>query len=151
MSSDENMKTVSALLKLVEEARDNNIIVIAATNKYNLLDEAFKARFDGQVYFPLPDKAQIKELLKKSLSSRTRGVALANSEEELNKLSDKLTGYSNRSITFIVDEAAKIARKDTRKNINFDHVLKAIAESELEKSDEKIYKQKTSKRNLGFN
>lgn len=150
MYSDENMKTVSTLLKFVEEARDNNIILIAATNKYNLLDEAFKARFDGQIYFPLPDKTQIAEILKKTLSSREKGKELAQSEENILKLADMLNGFSNRSIVFIVDEAAKFARRNQRHNISFEDVKLAIEKSDLEKSDERKYKQLNRKSAVGF-
>lgn len=150
MHSDENMKTVTTLLKLVEGAKDNGIIIIAATNKYDLLDEAFKARFDGQVYFPLPDEKAIQSLLKHQLSGRKKGEKLAQSEEELKKLSELLKGHSNRSITFIVDEASKLAKRRDRADISFDDVKKAIETTELEKSKEKDYKKSSKARIVGF-
>ena len=150
MHSDENMKTVTTLLKLVEGAKDNGIIIIAATNKYDLLDEAFKARFDGQVYFPLPDEKGIQKLLKHQLSGRKKGEKLAQSEEELKQLSQMLKGYSNRSITFIVDEASKLAKRRNRSDISIDDVKKAIETTELEKSQEKDYKKSSKARIIGF-
>jgi len=150
MANEENMKTVTTLLKLIEGARDNNIIVIAATNKYDLLDEAFKARFDGQVYFPLPNEKEIASLLKHLLSSRKKGVELSNNNEEIETLSKLLKGYSNRSITFIVEEASKTARRRNRDNIIFDDVKCAIETSELEKSKEKDYKKSSKARVVGF-
>lgn len=150
-SSTENQKTTTTLLKLVEGARDKGIIVIAATNKYDMLDDAFKARFDGQIYFGLPDEEQIETLLKSSLSKRTKGQTLASNDEEIKKLTKELKGYSNRSIVFIVDEAAKSARKNQRKEISFDDVIKAINDSELEKLKENDFKKKSkTKRLLGF-
>ena len=149
----EDEKAVSTLLKLVEAARDNNIIIIAATNKFNDLDEAFKARFDGQVYFPLPDNDARIALLKAQLSSRKKGVNLANSNEELQKLSDMLSGFSNRSIVFIVDEASKIARRKLfRSEISFEDFAQAIEKTGLQKSNEKDYKKTDyNPRKLGFN
>ena len=141
-STDENIKTISTLLTLIEEARDDNIIVIAATNKYSMLDEAFKSRFDGQIYFPLPDEEQIEMLLKKVLSSRAKGVKLATSDDEIKALAKKLKGYSSRSIVFILDEASKLARRNNRQDISYDNVLQAIKESELEKPNEQEYKTK---------
>ena len=149
----EDEKAVSTLLKLVEAARDNNIIIIAATNRFNDLDEAFKARFDGQVYFPLPDNEARIALLKAQLSSRKKGVNLANSNEELQKLSDMLSGFSNRSIVFIVDEASKIARRKLfRSDISFEDFAQAIEKTGLQKSNEKDYKKTDyNPRKLGFN
>ena len=150
MKSDENMKTVTTLLKLVETARDNNIIIIAATNKYDLLDEAFKARFDGQVYFPLPKEEEIESLLKYLLNNRKKGVKLANSDDRIKKLASMFKGHSNRSITFIVDEASKLAKRRNRANISFDDVKKALETTELEKSKERDYKKASKARIVGF-
>ena len=150
MRSDENMKTVTTLLKLVESARDNGIIIIAATNKYDLLDEAFKARFDGQVYFPLPTETEIQALLKHLLQARKKGEKLANSASELQELSKLLKGHSNRSITFMVDEASKLAKRRDRADISFEDVKSAINSTELEKSKEKEYKKASKARIVGF-
>ena len=150
MHSDENMKTVTTLLKLVESAKDNGIIIIAATNKYDLLDEAFKARFDGQVYFPLPDDKEIQSLLKHLLEGRNKGKKLAKSKKELEQLSKMMHGHSSRSITFIVDEASKLAKRRDRDNITFEDVKRAIETTELEKSEEKNYKKASKARVIGF-
>ncbi len=150
MHSDENMKTVTTLLKLVEGAKDNGIIIIAATNKYDLLDEAFKARFDGQVYFPLPNETDIQALLKHKLEERKKGVKLSKSKEELEQLSKLLIGHSNRSITFIIDEASKLAKRRERADISFEDMKKAIETTELEKSKEKEYKKASKARIVGF-
>lgn len=151
MKSDENMKTVTTLLKLVESARDNNIIIIAATNKYDLLDEAFKARFDGQVYFPLPKEEEIESLLKYLLNNRKKGIKLANSDEKIKELASMFKGHSNRSITFIVDEASKLAKRRNRDAITFEDVKTALETTELEKSKEKDYKKlSVTKKAIGF-
>ena len=148
--SEENAKTVATLLKLIEGARDDNIIVIAATNKYDDLDEAFKSRFDGQIYFPLFNKDQIKDLLKTLLSSRKKGQNLAQSEDEVDKLSQMLVGYSNRSISFFIEHASKIAKKNQRSDITFNDVKKAIELSEYEKVNEREYKKNDKSRTIGF-
>ena len=150
-SSGENSKATTTLLKLVEIARDYNIIVIGATNKYDLLDQAFKDRFDGQIYFPLPDKEQIKKLVHTSLMQREKGSNLASDTESIDKLAELFKGFSNRSIVIIIDEAAKIARKRSRDNITFDDIKSAIEKTELEKPNEKDYiKSSAKKRTIGF-
>ena len=150
--NDENLKTVSTLLKLVEEAKNSGIILIAATNKYDILDDAFKSRFDSQIYFPLPEQNQIKDLLKLSLSKREKGKALANSDKELEEFSKKLKGYSNRSIAFLVENAAKSARKNGRRDILIQDLENAASNSEFEKVDKINYKKSTnSKKAMGFN
>ncbi|MBQ2984383.1 MAG: ATP-binding protein [Candidatus Gastranaerophilales bacterium] len=150
--SSEDLKVVTTLLKHVEQARDNNIITIAATNKHNLLDEAFVSRFDGQKYIGLPEKEQIINLIKKNLSTKEKGAELALNEDELNSLADEMIGYSNRSIVFILDNAAKIARKDSRSDISAKHIKQALDECDFDKIDESKYEKNRKKSNkIGFN
>lgn len=152
-NSREDAKSVTTLLKHIQEARDNGIIVIAATNRYDILDQAFKSRFDNQQYFGLPDKDQIKALVANSLSKRTKGKALSQNDEELSNLAEKLKGYSNRSIVFIVDESAKIAKRNSRSDITSSDVEAAIKKCDFEKVDESLYKKAEKKKTakLGFN
>ena len=150
-SSDENLKVTATLLKCVQQAKDDNIIVIAATNKYDLLDDAFKARFDGQMYFGLPDEEQIESLLMASLRKREKGYALSRDKKAISTLIKDLKGYSNRSIVFIVDDAAKLAKRRGRQEISLEDVQNAIKNSELEKVKEKDYMKKSkTQAKLGF-
>lgn len=151
-SSGENEKTTATLLKNIEQARDNGIIVFAATNRFDSLDEAFKARFDGQFYIGLPNEETIKSLVEKELSKKQKGQTLASNDEEISELSKMFMGHSNRSIVFILDEAGKIAKKDNRSDINFNHVKEAIEKSDLEKPDESKYisENKKAKSTIGF-
>lgn len=141
----ENSKVTTTLLKFVEGARDIGVIPIAATNKYDLLDDAFVARFDGQKYFGLPDCVQIQTLLKNSLFKRLKGQKLAQDDEAIKRLSNELLGFSNRSIVIIVDIASKLAKRNSRSDISELDIRNAIIQSELEKNDEKKYQKNTSK------
>lgn len=150
-SSSEDIKVVTTLLKLLDEAKENNIIVIAATNKFDLLDEAFVNRFDGQYYIGMPNVEQITELLTKLLSKRAKGEALSKDSQAIKQISLKLEGYSNRSIEFLVNEAAKNARRNSRREITKEDFDYAIKSSDLEKIKEKDFKKHSSKTSpIGF-
>ena len=146
----DDSKVTTTLLKITQEARDNNIIIIAATNKYDMLDEAFSERLGKQVYFPPPDEKQIKNLLIKNLSSRSKGRALASDKNALDELAKKFQRYSARAIDTIIDEAAKTARRDNRRDITFDDVKNALEKSELDRIDEKYYIKEAKKPKVGF-
>ena len=148
--SSEDVKVVTTLLKHVEAAKDNNIIIFAATNKYDLLDEAFVSRFDDQKYIGLPDKEQIVALMVKHFSATEKGKNLSIDSEALEVLAQDLIGYSNRSIVFILEDAAKKAKKDSRSDIMPHHVKQAIKECEFDKIDESKYQKNKKKFNLGF-
>lgn len=139
--SSENLKTTTTLLKIIQEAKDNNIIIIAATNKYRNLDDAFISRFESETYFGLFDEKQIKILLKSSLLKKSKGVKLANDDEALDKLSKKLLGYSNRTIGFIIAQAANEAKNNNRSDITLEIFESVIKKSNYEKVDEANYKK----------
>ena len=139
--SSENLKTTTTLLKIVQEAKDNNIIIIAATNKHNTLDDAFISRFESETYFGLFNQEQIVVLLKSSLAKKSKGQNLANDDKSLERLAKKLVGYSNRTINFIIAQAAKEAKKQNRSEITFEIFDETIKKSNYDKVDESKYKK----------
>ncbi len=148
-SSSENLKTTSSLLKLIQEAKDNNIIIIAATNRRNLIDKALLNRFQSEIYFGLYDEKGIKGLLKEKLGKIEKGKSLSENEEALSEISKELTGYSNRSIVHIIAKSAKIARRNSRSEITIETVRQAIKDCNFEKINDNSYKRAT-KRRIGF-
>jgi len=88
------------------------IIIIAATNKPELIDSAFlrPGRFDKIFYVGLPDKDARKEILKLQLKDRFHKVK----DEEIDQIAEILEGYSGADIEQIIEEAAFLAfkRKD---------------------------------------
>ncbi len=148
-SSRENSKTTSTLLKLIQEAKDNNIIIIAATNRRNLIDAALLNRFQSEIYFGLYDEKGIQGLLKEKLGKIEKGKSLSENEEALSEISKELTGYSNRSIVHIINKSAKIARRNSRSEITIETIRQAIKDCNFEKIDEKSYRR-AEKRRIGF-
>lgn len=111
-SNGESKRVVAQLLTLLDgfEA-DSNIIVIAATNRVEDIDEALlrPGRFDWEIEFPLPTVQDRLEIL------RVRAAVLKTVDplplEELAILSD---GWSGAMLTAIWTEAALLAAGDGR-------------------------------------
>ena len=148
-SSRENSKTTSTLLKLIQEAKDRNIIIIAATNRRNLIDAALLNRFQSEIYFGLYDEKGIQGLLKEKLGKIEKGKSLSENKEGLSEISKELTGYSNRSIVHIINKSAKIARRNSRSEITAETIRQAIKDCNFEKINERIY-QREDQRTFGF-
>jgi katanin p60 ATPase-containing subunit A1 len=80
------------------------VLVIAATNTPEAIDEAVMSRFGKKIEIPLPDFAACREILK--IHTEKKGIGL---EDE--RLYDKLANYcvghkmSGRDITFLCTEA----------------------------------------------
>ncbi|MCA9386910.1 ATP-dependent zinc metalloprotease FtsH [Candidatus Dojkabacteria bacterium] len=91
-----------------------NIIVIAATNRPDVLDRAIlrPGRFDRQVRIEAPDKEGRIEILK--IHSKNKPLA---ANVDLEKVAKRTVGFTGADLENIMNEAAIIAAKDNRKEI----------------------------------
>ncbi len=149
----EQLKQIDTMLQSIDIAKDSNIIIIAATNKYNLIDEAIRSRFDKKISVDVPDFESRKALLKSKLSETSKGKNLAENDEDVNKISEMLDGYSNRSICSICEAAAINALNRDRADIEFMDYEKAITTTSEEKIISKSYEAKNGEKamKIGFN
>ncbi len=149
-NSVEDLKMVGTLLQIIEEARAKNIIVLAATNNFDMVDEALRSRFDDKVYIGLPDDETRRAVLQIHLNKRSKGKALAQNTEELGKVVALTQGFSNRDIAILTDKASLIARKDNRRDITADDFIKPVQENQNMKIQEAKYKDKQTIPRIGF-
>jgi len=86
-----------------------NVVVIAATNRPDILDPALlrPGRFDRLIYVPPPDK----EARKQIFQIHTRKVPLAE-DVDLDKLAEMTEGYTGADIEAVVREAVMIKLRE---------------------------------------
>ncbi|WVV37354.1 ATP-dependent metallopeptidase FtsH/Yme1/Tma family protein [Sulfurospirillum sp. 1612] len=102
MRNDERESTLNQLLTEMDGFEDNSgVIVIGATNKIEVIDEALlrSGRFDRRVFIPLPDLADRKDILQIYLQDKPSRVNL----DEIAKMS---VGFSGAALSTFVNEAA---------------------------------------------
>jgi len=80
---------------------DKPVIVMAATNKPWMLDEAILSRFEKRIHIPLPDKEARKQIFKIHLEKKGFKIQGITYEE----LAELTKGYSGRDIANICKEA----------------------------------------------
>ncbi len=85
------------------------VIVLAATNVADQLDEALKRRFDRVIEVDRPDKEGRLEYLKKAVLERKRSVV---SESAVERLAGQSTGMSIADLERIIHEAAVMAAQE---------------------------------------
>ncbi len=149
-NNEEDSKVVGTLLQIIEEARGNNVIILGATNFYDMLDDAIKSRFDDKIYIGLPDTDTRRSVLKIHLARRKKGQALASNDKELDKVVKLTEGFSNRDIAILTDKAALIARADKRRDIVADDFIIPVKENQNMKVKEDLYKDKSRAKSIGF-
>ncbi|RBI60834.1 ATP-binding protein [halophilic archaeon] len=99
----EHAQVVNEFLAYLDD-EDPNFLVIAATNRPDLLDEAAtrRGRFDQQYELSLPDKDARKAIFRVQLCDRPTAL----DEVEYRELADRSEGLSSADIVGIVDDAA---------------------------------------------
>ncbi|WP_425447080.1 ATP-dependent zinc metalloprotease FtsH [Dethiothermospora halolimnae] len=123
-SSDESDRTLNALLTEMSGFNGGEgIIVIAATNRIDTLDEALlrPGRFDRQIEVGLPDVKARQKILK--LHSRNKPVS---EDVDFNKVAYQTVYFSGAKLESLMNESAMIAAKENRENINMEHIDKAF-------------------------
>ena len=102
---------------------NNGIIIIAATNRPDVLDPALlrPGRFDRQVVVDRPDYAGRKEIL----SVHARGKTLAQ-DVDLDKIARRTPGFTGADLANLLNEAAILAARRNLTEISMDEVNDAI-------------------------
>jgi len=105
-----------------------NVVVIAATNRPDILDPAVlrPGRFDRLIYVPPPDKDALKQILK----IHTRGIPLAK-DATIDEIAPLTAGYCGADIEAVCREAAMTA-------LRHDENTKEITLSDFKKATEII-------------
>jgi len=119
MRNDEREATLNQLLTEMDGFEDSSgIIVIAATNKIEMLDDALlrPGRFDRRVFVSLPNKEERKSILTIYLSNKPHYV-------DLDEIAEMTVGFSGAALSSLVNEAAIHALKNGKKIIEIDDFL----------------------------
>ncbi len=123
-SHDEREQTLNQIL-VEMDGFDNktNIIVIAATNRPDVLDPALlrPGRFDRQVVIDLPDIKDREAILR----IHAKGKPFAE-DVDLKLVAQRTPGFSGADLANVLNESAIMAAKDNQKNIPSQTVLDAI-------------------------
>ncbi len=125
--NDEREQTLNQLLVEMDGFSINSgIIVLAATNRSDVLDNALlrPGRFDRQVVVPLPDLLGREKILQIYLSKIPAGKDI-----NINTIARGTTGFSGADIANLVNEAAIFAaktNKDFVDMIDFEHARDKI-------------------------
>jgi cell division protease FtsH len=121
--NDEREQTLNQLLVEMDGFDENeSIIVIAATNRPDVLDTALRrpGRFDRQVVVPLPDIKGREAILKVHM----RKVSLAD-DVEARIIARGTPGFSGADLSNLVNEAALLAARLNKRVVSMSHLEEA--------------------------
>jgi cell division protease FtsH len=122
-SNDEREQTLNQLLTEMDGfVKNDDIIVIAATNRRDILDTALlrPGRFDRIITIPLPDSKSRKDILNVYLKNKN----LINID--IDTLADLTGGYSGAELKNLINEAAINAARMGQSIINQKNIIDAL-------------------------
>jgi cell division protease FtsH len=121
---DEREQTLNQILVEMDGFETGvNVIVLAATNRADVLDPALlrPGRFDRRVNMPLPERKDREAILKVHFKNKP-----ADESVNLSALSKKTTGMAGADLANLANEAAIVAARNNRKIINNKDITEAF-------------------------
>lgn len=123
-SNDERENTLNQLLTEMDGfATDTSVIVLAATNRADVLDQALMrpGRFDRSIYVDLPDLNERKEIFQVHLKPLKLDQDL-----DIDFLARQTPGFSGADIANVCNEAALIAARKGRESVGKQDFLDSV-------------------------
>ena len=123
-SNDERENTLNSLLVEMDGfSTDSGVIILAATNRPDVLDSALlrPGRFDRQISIDKPDLIGREAIFK----VHVRGLTL-NEDVNLKNLAAQTPGFAGAEIANVCNESALIAARKNKKTIEMDDFQDAI-------------------------
>ena len=123
-SNDERENTLNQMLTEMDGFGSNNgVIVLAATNRADMLDKALlrPGRFDRQIYVDLPELSDRVEIFQVHL----RRIK-TDSHLDVEQLARQTQGFSGADIANVCNEAALIAARNNKQAVEWEDFMAAI-------------------------
>lgn len=120
----ENNQTLNQLLVEMDGfSSEETIIVLAATNRPEMLDKALlrPGRFDRQITIPTPDLKGRLEILK--IHSKDKRIS---DDVNLESIAEDTAGFTGAELANILNEAAILATKNRHEGIEKDDIEEAV-------------------------
>jgi len=123
-SHDEREQTLNQILVEMDGFdTDSNVIVMAATNRPDILDAALlrPGRFDRQIAIDLPDKNEREKILEVHIKNKPIAKTV-----NLERIAAQTTGFSGADIKNLTNEAAILAARENVKQVSQKNLEDAI-------------------------
>lgn len=121
---DEREQTLNQILVEMDGfERETNVIILAATNRPDILDPALlrPGRFDRHVVLDRPDIEGREEILK--IHSKEKSLA---KEVNFREIAERTPGFSGADLANLMNEAAILAARRNKKQITQDELRESI-------------------------
>ena len=133
-----HVEEVAEFLRRIPEATKKNVLIVAMTNMIDMIDPAIlrRGRFDHIIEVGMPSRDEVESLLRSLLSKLPKPEDL-----EIAPLLDVLSGRPLSDSAFVIREAARLAAKEGRSQVD---------EYSLQTAIDRLPKDKQQDNRIGF-
>lgn len=121
---DEREQTLNQILVEMDGFEtETNVIVIAATNRPDVLDPALlrPGRFDRRVMLDLPDIKERKAIL--TIHAKNKPIS---KDADMTTIAQRTPGFSGADLANLLNEAAILSARKNKKRVNMEELVEAI-------------------------
>ena len=125
-SSHHRVEEVAEFLRRIPEAVKNDVLIIAMTNRIDMIDPAIqrRGRFDHVIKVDFASEVEVQSLLDKLLSSLPK-----ESDVDSEPLAKELAGRPLSDVSFVVRESARLAARSGKEKLDQASLLSALRAS----------------------
>ena len=125
-SGHHRVEEVAEFLRRIPEAVKNDVLIIAMTNRIDMIDPAIqrRGRFDHVIKVDFASEVEVQSLLDKLLSSLPK-----DSDVDAKPLAKELAGRPLSDVTFVVREGARLAARSGKEKLDQASLLSALRAS----------------------
>ncbi len=117
------VEEVAEFLRRIPEAIKNNVLIVAMTNRIEMIDPAIlrRGRFDHVIEVGMASEAEVTALLEKLINDLPQAPGI-----EISVLAKQLIGRPLSDVAFIVREGARLAARAGKDKIDQECLVKAL-------------------------
>lgn len=140
-SGHHRVEEMAEFLRRIPEAVKNEVLIIAMTNRIDMIDSAIqrRGRFDHVIKVDFASEVEVKSLLEKLLSSLPKEA-----DVDSKPLAKELAGRPLSDVTFVVREGARLAARSGKERLDQTCLLAALHTTPARKTED------SPKRRIGF-
>ncbi len=140
-SGQHHVEEVAEFLRRIPEAVKNNVLIIAMTNRIEMIDPAIqrRGRFDHVVKVGMASEEEVRSLLEKLVSELPKS-----NDVDVVPLAKRLQGRPLSDVAFVVREGARLAARSGKDKIDQTCLVQALESTPARGSEE------APARNIGF-
>lgn len=121
--SHHRVEEVAEFLRRIPEATKNQVLIVAMTNRIEMIDEAIlrRGRFDHVIKVDFANEKEVKDLLEKLLDTLPKDESI-----DPAPLAKKLAGRPLSDVTFVVREGARLCARAGKKQLEQEMLIQAL-------------------------